>query len=94
MCIKKNKEACIEFARQNTSEIKTCFSSQFDEIDKIVHKKMNELVNLGKDVEAVEANLVNNKTKLKDNKTQLDNINKKQQWLSDIRERMENVVKI
>lgn len=94
MCIKNNKEACIEFARQNTSEVKSYFSSQFDEIDKIVLKKMNELVNLGKDVEAVEANLVNNKTKLEDNKTQLDNINKKQQWLSDIRERMENVVKI
>lgn len=94
MCIKKNKEACIEFARQNTSEIKTCFSSQFDEIDKIVHKKMNELVNLGKEVEAVEANLVNKKTELDDKNIKLDNIIKKEQWLSDIRERMENVVKI
>lgn len=90
MCIKNNKEACIEYARQNTSEVKSYFSSQFDEIDKIVHKKMDELVNLGKEVEAVEAveaNLVNKKT-------ELENIIKKEQWLSDIRERMENVVKI
>lgn len=94
MCIKNNKEECIEFARQNTSEIKTYFSSQFDEIDKIVLKKMNELVNLGKEVEKVETELVNDKTKLEDNKTQLENIIKKEKWLSDIRERIENVVKI
>lgn len=94
MSIKKNKEACIEFARQNTSEIKTYFSSQFDEIDKIVDEKIDELVNLVKEVEAVEANLVNNKTELDDKNTKLDNIIKKEQWLSDIRERMENVVKI
>lgn len=77
MSIKKNKEACIEFARQNTSEIKTYFSSQFDEIDKIVIKKIDELMNFGKKVE-----------------TQLENIIKKEKWLSDISRRMENVVKI
>jgi len=94
MCIKKNNDACIEFARQNTSEVKSYFSSQFDEIDKIVDEKIDELVNLVKEVEAVEANLVNKKTELDDKNTKLDNIIKKEQWLSDIRERMENVVKI
>lgn len=94
MSIKKNKEACIEFARQNTSEIKTYFSSQFDEIDKIVSDILEELVNLDKEFEKVETELVNDKTKLEDNKTQLENIIKKEKWLSDISRRMENVVKI
>lgn len=79
-CLYENSANAVEYAKQQSCEIKKAFAKKFDELDEVLSNKLKELEECAKD----NANL---EVRIKEMKERLA-------WLESIQEKMNNILEI
>lgn len=76
----KNKDEAIKYAKEQTALIKKNFSTKFDELDKVLEAKLNELRSCASDKEKAEKQLAESKERLA--------------WLENIQTKVDSILDI
>lgn len=76
----KNRENAVNYANEQTNIIKKDFAGKFDELDKVLKAKLDELKTCATDEQAAEERLADSKKKL--------------EWLEDIQARVNSILDI
>lgn len=76
----ENREAAVNYAKEQTNIIKKDFAGKFDELDKVLKAKLDELKTCATDEQAAEERLADSKKKL--------------EWLEDIQARVNSILDI
>ena len=76
----ENSRNAVEYAKEQTKIIKTEFSKKFDELDRVLARKLNELEKCAKDRNNAELRIKETEAKLK--------------WLENIQEKVNSILEI
>ena len=76
----ENSAAAVDYAKEQTKIIKKDFAGKFDELDKVLKAKLDELKACATDEQAAEERLADSKKKL--------------EWLEDIQARVNSILDI
>ena len=76
----ENSAAAVEYAKEQAKNIKKDFAGKFEELDRVLQKKLDELKACATDEKAAEEKLVDSRRKL--------------EWLEDIQHRVNEILDI
>ena len=76
----QNKNMALKYSEEQSTDIKATFKKYFEELDKNIQQKTNELINQINDKEHLEENLARNQKKL--------------DWLNKIKQEIDSALEI
>ena len=78
--VMQNKDMALKYSEEQSADIKATFKKYFEELDKNIQQKSNELINQINDKEHLEENLARNQKKL--------------DWLNKIKQEIDSALEI